>query len=203
MAVKLFGFCKGTFDGLLAALVDTLAPRSEPVSVSALAGVGPDMAGDQSSGILARCAGGQQWTGSADCRIALVVAIPGTIRGGIGQQLTLRASVAVGLCRVGECLARHHAGPRRGGSAIAGDAQDIALFQPLREARGGVTGIQADRADSKIKPLPLAVQPGQIDDGVVDICGCGAGVGDDAELAVHGAVIAIEEAFFGLPSRTM
>ena len=54
MTVELFGIGEGAFDGLLSALVDSLAPRGEPMSISPLAGVGPDMANNQSGGVAAR-----------------------------------------------------------------------------------------------------------------------------------------------------
>ena len=46
VAVELLGVGERTFDGLLAALVDTLAPRGEPMSIGTLAGAGPNMAND-------------------------------------------------------------------------------------------------------------------------------------------------------------
>src|SRR6185295_16191517 len=50
MAVKLFGVGEGTFDGLFASLVDSLAPRGEPMRIAALARVCPDMADNQAGG---------------------------------------------------------------------------------------------------------------------------------------------------------
>ncbi len=44
VAVELLGVGEGTFDRLLPALVDTLAPWGEPMSIGTLARVGPDMA---------------------------------------------------------------------------------------------------------------------------------------------------------------
>ena len=46
MPVKLLGIGKRALDRLLAALIDCLAPRGQAMGVGALAGVGPDMAGD-------------------------------------------------------------------------------------------------------------------------------------------------------------
>ena len=53
VAVKLFGVGKGTFDRLLAPLVDALSPGSKTMGVGSFARVGPDMARDQSGGIAA------------------------------------------------------------------------------------------------------------------------------------------------------
>ena len=46
VAVELLGVGERSFDGLLAALVDTLAPRGEPMIIGTLAGAGPNMAND-------------------------------------------------------------------------------------------------------------------------------------------------------------
>src|SRR2546425_4093482 len=95
---------------------------------------------------------------------------------------------------IGEQLAGHHAGTWRNWPAIAGDAKDAALFQPLRDARGSITGIQPDRANVEVEALPLAVEPAEIDDRVMHVGGCSVGIGDDAEPAINGTVIEIEEA---------
>ena len=51
VAVELLGVGERTFDRLLSALVDSLAPRGEPMSIGPLAGIGPDMAGDQAGSV--------------------------------------------------------------------------------------------------------------------------------------------------------
>jgi hypothetical protein len=47
VAVQLLGVGEGALDRLLAAAIDGLAPLGQPVGVGALAGILPDMAGDQ------------------------------------------------------------------------------------------------------------------------------------------------------------
>jgi hypothetical protein len=59
MAVKLFGVGEGALHGLLAALVDPLAPGSEAMGIDAFARSRPDMAGDQAGGVAARGARGE------------------------------------------------------------------------------------------------------------------------------------------------
>src|SRR5690349_12372824 len=56
MTVALFGIGEGTLDGLCPTLVDALAPGHQPMSISPLTGVRPDMAYDQAGGVAARCA---------------------------------------------------------------------------------------------------------------------------------------------------
>jgi len=46
VAMELLGVGEGAFDGLLAPAVDAFAPWVQAVSVGALAGIGPDVAGD-------------------------------------------------------------------------------------------------------------------------------------------------------------
>jgi hypothetical protein len=56
MPVELFGIGEGALDGLFPALVDALTPRRQPMSISPLTGVGPDMAYDQAGSAAAGCA---------------------------------------------------------------------------------------------------------------------------------------------------
>lgn len=95
------------------------------------------------------------------------MAVTGPIGGGIGAQLTLRAAIAIRVRLISEHLACHHAGTRRGWPAITGDATDTALFRPLRDARGGIAGVQPDRANIEVEALSLAVEPAEIDDRVM------------------------------------
>lgn len=50
MAEELLGIGEGALDGLLAALIDGLAPRGQAVSIAGFAGLLPDMAGDSALG---------------------------------------------------------------------------------------------------------------------------------------------------------
>src|SRR5690606_12842858 len=95
VSVKLFGVGKGALDRLLAALVDRLAPRRQPMPIGALACVGPDMAGDRTGCGSVGGAGSKQWAIAADLWIRTIVAIAVAICGGIGKQLALRADIAV------------------------------------------------------------------------------------------------------------
>src|SRR5207245_9657644 len=113
---------------------------------------------------------------------------------GTGGRVGLGAAVASRLRVGGEPLAGHHGGTWRDWPAIAGDAKDAALFQPLRDARGSITGAQPDRANVEVEALPLAVEPAEIDDRVMHVGGCSVGIGDDAEPAINGTVVEIEEA---------
>lgn len=61
MAVQLLGVREGALDGLLAAAVSP-CPYGLAVGVGSLAGVLPDMAGDQPGRVGARCAGGDERT---------------------------------------------------------------------------------------------------------------------------------------------
>lgn len=87
------------------------------------------------------------------------MAVAGTIGGDIGEQLALRTAIAIEFRLIGECLGRHHAGPRRRGTAIAGDPKNSALFQPLSDTRGGIARIEPDSTDLKAEAVPLAVEP--------------------------------------------
>src|ERR1700750_2676904 len=122
------------------------------------------------------------------------MAIAGAVGGGIAEKLALRAAIPVGRGFVMELLARHHARPRRGWTAIADHPRNAALVEALGNSAGRVAGIQADRTDVKAEALPLAIEPAQVDDGVVDIGRCGLGVGDDAKPAVDGSMVEIEKA---------
>jgi hypothetical protein len=79
----------------------------------------------------------------------------------------LRTAIAIDGSLIGEHFGRDHAGARRGWPTIAGDPENAALFQPLRDARGGVTGVQPNRGDVKTEALALAVEPAEIDDRVM------------------------------------
>ncbi|MNT05749.1 hypothetical protein D3C72_1403820 [compost metagenome] len=122
------------------------------------------------------------------------MAIAVAVGGGVGEQLALRAAIAVGLSLIDELRLAHHAGFGWGRSAIAGNAEDVALLKSLRNAGCGITGIQTNGFDVECEPLALAVQSVEIDDRVMHIGRGDMGIGDDGVSAVHRAVVKIEEA---------
>ena len=54
VAVELLGVGEGTFDSFLAALVKALSPWGKPIGIRPLAGIGPNVANDQSGGVAVR-----------------------------------------------------------------------------------------------------------------------------------------------------
>ncbi len=77
--------------------------------------------------------------------------------------------------------------------AIPDHAINAAFFQPLRDGRGRVAGIDAHRPDREPEPLPLPVQPAQIGHRVMHVGRRHMRVGDDRMPPIDAAVIKIEE----------
>src|SRR5690606_17061515 len=127
VAVQLLGVGEGTLDGLLAALVDGLAPWRQAVGVGALAFIGPDVTGDGALCLGIGRAGCEKRAVSAGRRIALVVAVARAVGGGIDELLTCRTAIDVERPVVDELRLAHHAGLRRIGVAVAGDAENVTL----------------------------------------------------------------------------
>ncbi|MBB4274459.1 hypothetical protein GGE12_002235 [Rhizobium mongolense] len=86
------------------------------------------------------------------------------VGGGIGQELAFGAAIAVCLGLIVELRLAHHAGLGWGRIAVAGDAENVAVFETLGDAGCGIAGIQPDSTDLEVEALTLAVQPVEIDD---------------------------------------
>src|SRR5882672_7512289 len=114
------------------------------MGIGSLARILPDVTGDGADCLGIGGAGGKQRAGPADGRVARVVAIARTVGRGVGEQLTLRAAIAVDRGLVSEGVLAHHAGLGWGWVAIAGDAQDRPFLQSLSDAGRRITGIEPD-----------------------------------------------------------
>src|SRR5512145_2914693 len=193
VAVQLLGIGEAAFHRLLAPCIQFLAPVGQTVGVNVVLGVLPDVAGHHLGGVGAGGARCQQRASPALGRVALVMAIAVAVGGGIGQDLAGGTAIGVKRAVIGEvALAQETVAV--GGAAIADHAFDPAVLQSLADAGGGIAGIQSDGADIEAEALALAVEAAQIGNAVMDVTGSDEAVGDDGVLAVHAAVIEVEEA---------
>lgn len=110
MAMQLLGIGEGTFDGLLAALVDRFAPGGEAMAIDALAGIGPDMTGDGAHRLAVGCARRQKRAAATDGGVGCIVPVAVAVGGGVGEKLALRATIAVLFAVMDELRLTHHAG---------------------------------------------------------------------------------------------
>lgn len=107
---------------------------------------------------------------------------------------SIGAAEAIGIRFECELRLAHHAIPGRRWSAVAGNAEDVAIFQTPGNGRCRIAGIQPDRANLKVKAPALPIQTVEIDATVMHIGRRDVDIGDDGQLSIHRAVVEIVEA---------
>src|SRR5690606_29875801 len=126
--------------------------------------------------------------GPADGRIRYIMLVTVAVGRGIGEQLALGAAIAIGIRFECEPRLAHHAIPGWRWSAVAGNAEDMAIFQTLGDGRCRIAGIQPDRANLEVKAPALPIQTVEINATVMHIGRRDMDIGDDGQLSIHRAV---------------
>src|SRR5690554_6392398 len=190
--MQLLGISKAPFYRFLSALVHRLAPLRQPVRILAFLAVFPDMPSDRFLALGIAGTARQQGATAAQIRIRLIMPIAFTAGRAVEQSLALRADVVV-LFRVVLILAFVKIPLAVTGSAIAEYRLDVLVLQPFADRRNVVTGIKPHMCHLETKAILLALYPLKIRNRIVNIARGDMHIGDDIGLAIHRAVIQIEQ----------
>jgi len=123
--------------------------------------------------------------------VVLPVAHP--VSGAIGQELSLRAHIAIAQ-RVIVILAFVEVAVVVIGTTITNDPIHAPLLQPVADHGREVTRIKSDGQGCEFEALELAIKSPQVGLAVVDVARRHVRIGDERMLAIDGAVIQVEEA---------
>ena len=191
MPVQLLGVGEAAFHRLLASLVELLAGLGQSPGIDPILVVLPHVPRDRFDLPRVACTGIEPRTTATDLRVTAIVAVAISIRRGVDQRLTFRALIDVGGRVVGEGAFGKIA-LEFTGAAIADNAMEAALLQPMADSRRKVTGVEADRI--KAEALALMIKPRQVRHAIVHTGRGDMGIGNNGVFAVDRAEIQVKEA---------